>query len=351
MGSYFKESTEINAAFNCTYVNLSTSDSVESVGKNSVKKYIALLKIVSKVMGLLIRNKYDFCYMTPSARTPAFYKDFVIISILKLFGMKMLYHFHNRGVADCAKGKLAAGVYKSAFKNSKVILISELLFKDVAGFVPRNDVHILWCGIPVTPLAATEHFKFEKVSTGRCKILFVSNMIVEKGVYVLLNACEILQQKGLDFECHFIGDWFNITEDTFGKEIEQRGLAGRIFAHGKQYGEQKFKHFQDADIFAFPTYYENETFGLVNLEAMQFALPVISTPVGGIPDIIRDNKTGFIVPCNDAAAVAGKLELLIANPELRKRLGHAGRERFFKDFTIGTYEHRLTNILTEVSQL
>jgi glycosyltransferase involved in cell wall biosynthesis len=124
-------------------------------------------------------------------------------------------------------------------------------------------------------------------------------------------------------------------------------LSGQVHYVGKKYGTDKEAIFSKADIFAFPTYYE--TFGLVNLEAMQFCLPIVSTFEGGIPDVVNDGKTGFLVPQKDAKALADKLERLIKNPALRKQMGKAGREKYEKEFTLNAFEKRLKEILTKIT--
>ena len=117
---------------------------------------------------------------------------------------------------------------------------------------------------------------------------------------------------------------------------------------GKKYGTYKAEVFSKADIFAFPTY--NETFGLVLVEAMQFSLPVVSTFEGGIPDVVEDGETGFLVPQNDAVALAEKLELLIKDPVLRKEMGEMGREKYEAEFTLAAFEERFTTILKELTK-
>jgi len=106
--------------------------------------------------------------------------------------------------------------------------------------------------------------------------------------------------------------------------------------------------FSKTDIFAFPTYYHNETFGWVNLEAMQYSIPVISTFEGGIPDVIDDGNTGFLVPQKNALALAGRLELLINNSTLRLKMGEAGRIEYEKEFTLDVFERNMEGILKEL---
>jgi len=87
---------------------------------------------------------------------------------------------------------------------------------------------------------------------------------------------------------------------------------------------------------------------LVLLEAMQFSLPVVSTFEGGIPDVVENGVTGFLVPQKDVEALAEKLELLIRNPELRKQMGEAGRKRYQEKFTLEKFENTLKDIIEQI---
>jgi glycosyltransferase involved in cell wall biosynthesis len=102
---------------------------------------------------------------------------------------------------------------------------------------------------------------------------------------------------------------------------------------------------RDADIFAFPTFYPNEAFPLVLLEAMAAGLPVISTTVGGIPDMVIDGETGLLVPPGEVSSLASALRRLVTDSGLRIRMGQAGRGRFMRHYTLEQYEANLSDLL------
>jgi glycosyltransferase involved in cell wall biosynthesis len=179
-------------------------------------------------------------------------------------------------------------------------------------------------------------------------LLFLSNMMKTKGVFDLLEACDILYKKGLKFKCHFIGKWADISEIDFKKDVERKNLTGKVLAHGAKYGKEKDVFFSEADIFVFPTFYHNECFPLVILEAMQYGLPVVSTNEGGIPDIVEDGITGYIVEKQNPVELAKRMEELILNPELRETMGKAGQQKFREHYTLEHFEKRMCEILNSI---
>lgn len=344
MGKFIRESNIINERFYTTYINLSASSKVSEVGKGGFRKITSTFKIAVKVLRALFKADYDLCYMSLTAKGYGYYKDFIIVAILKIFRKKIIYHFHNKGVSTRQSHQLDNMLYKFTFKATKSILLSSLLYSDIAKYVDRKDFFVCANGIPIIGDGFLPKKKF--VDTNKnCKLLFLSNMVVEKGVLVLLEACKMLKEKNLNFECHFVGDWSDITKEMFDELADNAKLSNYAFAHGKKYNDEKLNFYRSADIFVFPTFYHNECFPLVLLEAMQFSLPIVSTNEGGIADIISEGETGFIVPQNNAWELAKKLELLINNLELRLQMGMAGRMRFQNQFTLNHFENCLSDTL------
>jgi len=81
---------------------------------------------------------------------------------------------------------------------------------------------------------------------------------------------------------------------------------------------------------------------------MQHYLPIVSTFEGGIPNVVEDGLTGFLVPQKNAIGLADKLEMLITDPGLREKMGTAGRSKYEREFTLERFEGRMVEILEEV---
>ncbi len=117
------------------------------------------------------------------------------------------------------------------------------------------------------------------------------------------------------------------------------------FLHGLA-PEQLFACYANCDVFALPS--SGEGFGLVFLEAMALAKPVIGGAHGGIPDIVEEGVTGLLVPHGDVEGLARALESLFSDPDRAKEMGARGKDRVAKTFSFAQFQLRLTQILNDV---
>lgn len=342
MGKYIHDSKIINGTFDCSYLNLTLAKSLQDIGKGGIRKFWDFCKQLYKIRKVVIRNNPNLCYVTPNAKGGAFYKDFFVVMMLKTMGKKVVVHYHNKGVATKQDKCVDNFLYKCFFKGLKIILLAEPLYQDICNYVNRNDVYICPNGIPAQKqvLPKIEHKGFD--------ILFLSNMMEEKGVWDLLEACKILKDKKKDFHCHFVGKWSDISENVFNDWIINQNLEDVVTAYGARYGEDKNEFFQKADVFVFPTYYNNECFPLVLLEAMEQSIACISTNEGGISAIINEAKTGYVIDKRNPPMLAERIEYLIDHPDICRAMGTAGKEKFAREFTLECFEYKIKNIFQDI---
>lgn len=314
-----------------------------------MRKLLDFFKLLKKIRHEVKVVKPQLVYVTPNACGGAFYKDFVVVQMLKRLGCQVVVHYHNKGVATRQEKWLDDVLYKRFFKGIKVILLSECLYEDVKKYVDRGDVLVCGNGIPSSAIESLVSASSVMTSSEDKEphLLFLSNLLISKGVVVLLDSLKVLKEKGCRFVCDFVGgETVEMDAAMFLAEVAKRGLEGMVVYHGRKYGKDKEAFLNAADIFVFPTFYHNECFPLVLLEAMEHGLPCISTTEGGIPGIVDDGKTGFLVPKHDVAVLADKIQLLLNDSVLRSNMGKVGREKFEKEFTLEVFEKRMVEILS-----
>ena len=342
MGKYIQESELINSSFDCFCINLATAGSLSDIGHVSLEKLLKYLLLLRYISHVVKEIRPELVYITPNAGGKAFFKDFIVVQMLKSMGCKIIAHYHNKGVSAYQSKWIYNFLYKRFFSNLKVILLAENLYKDIAKYVKREDVYICPNGIPSSCKEEMEARRNNVIP----HLLFLSNLLISKGVIVLLDALKILKEKEYTFVCQFIGgETAEINAVQFFEEVNKRELSDLVTYVGRKVREEKEAFFRQADIFVFPTYYE--TFGLVNLEAMEYKLPVISTNEGGIPDIVKDGENGLICETQNPVSLADCIAKLLDDEELRVKMGSAGHEKFCREFTLDKFENRMRDILNQ----
>ena len=344
VGKYIRESKTVNTAFKGHYINLGISRTIDEIGKDGFKKWWRYLVLLWKTGFSVLSFRPNLVYLTLNSTGGGFYKDALVALKAKTLGAKMVYHFHNKGVSTRQNRWLDNLLYKMVFKNADVILLSKHLYTDIQKYVPQSRVHICPNGIPEVVTASKGNI--QKKENKFVEILFLSNLIEFKGVYVLLEACKILKEKEMPFHCTIVGGEGDISGEELTQSIKKSDLSELVHYEGKKYGAEKSEIFSKANIFVHPS--SDDCFPLVLIEAMQFSLPVVSTFEGGIPDVVEDGETGFLVPKKNPVALAQKLEQLIKNSSVCNEMGAMGRKKYEARLTLVAFEERFTTILKEL---
>lgn len=351
VGKFIHDSYLVNEEFTCQYMNMMLANSLENIGKIGFNKLRLFIDQLLKIKNIIKSYKPNLVYLTPNSAGGAFYKDFLILKFVQfclcLFvrksSPKIVVHFHNKGVVRRQNLFIDNVLYRLFFKKVKVILLANVLYKDVEKYVTRDNVYICANGIlECNPVSLNV-----KRSDGVVRLLFLSNLLISKGVIVLLDALEKLKESDYSFFCSFVGgetDEMNAT--SFLSEVERRNLSNYVSYEGSKYGEYKIEYFKTSDIFVFPSL--NDAFPLVLIEAMQHKLPIISTNEGGIPDMVIDGENGLICEKN-AESLANSLIKLLENAELRHQLGENGYLKYKNEFTIDSFEKKFVEILHEIT--
>jgi glycosyltransferase involved in cell wall biosynthesis len=207
----------------------------------------------------------------------------------------------------------------------------------------REKVKVIHCGVD------TEIFRFRLNGTPHERdgkpfmILCIGTLHEVKGQAFLIEACRKLQERCIDFVCHFIGD--GPDKLTLNKLTVQTGLSKKVRFHGRQKREKIAQLLQDADVLVAPSVPSSdgrrEGIPVVLMEAMSSGVPVIASNLSGIPELVSDERTGLLVPPKDVAALAAAIERYYRNPDLRKRLGRSGREKVVHEFDLYRNARRL----------
>jgi alpha-maltose-1-phosphate synthase len=217
--------------------------------------------------------------------------------------------------------------------------------------ISEERIYIIYNGIDpdeYRPLEASDQLAKYGVDGAKPYVLFVGRIARQKGIIHLVNAIEYLEAGTEVVLCAGAPDTPEIAAEM--KAAVERVKAKRPDVQVVWIAEMVAKTvvyqlYSHAGVFVCPSIYE--PFGIINLEAMACETPVVASAVGGIKEVVVDGETGFLVPLKQytdspfeamepekfARDLAEKINVLVRNPDLRKRFGRAGRKRAVEKFS------------------
>lgn len=184
-------------------------------------------------------------------------------------------------------------------------------------------------------------------------VLFVGRLERRKGIHTLLEAIPIVLNSVADVRFEIVGrdcgaEDYQSWRQWWERHAEPSSRKADVKFHGELPQEELARKYQTCDVFVAPSLYES--FGLVYLEAMARAKPVVACRVGGVPEVVLDGETGLLVPPEDPHALAEAILLLLRDDPLRERLGRAGQQRYRALFTALAMANRTLELYQRVAQ-
>ena len=209
-----------------------------------------------------------------------------------------------------------------------------------------GKVHCIYHGLDLS------EFKFNlatKADPAEPVILSVARLVEKKGLGDLIAAADILRRRGRVFQVEIIGS--GPLREALKAQAKRLGLADRVRLLGAQAHETVCLAYQRASVFVLPCVIASngDRDGIPNvlLEAMASGVPVVTTPVSGIPELVESGVDGLLVPPNDPAALAEAIDKLLASQGLRESLARAARAKIESSFSLDASAERLLALFDE----
>ncbi|MGH9045426.1 MAG: glycosyltransferase, partial [Acidimicrobiales bacterium] len=171
----------------------------------------------------------------------------------------------------------------------------------------------------------------------KIEVLFVGRLEDRKGIDTLLQAIPMVLSANPGVGFTIVGEDTRPMSDglthrqAFERSAAWEGVKGSVRFLGRVQDDELYGHYAGCDMFVAPSRYES--FGLILIEAMMFAKPVIASAVGGMAEIVRDQQSGLLVAAGDPWALASAISTLAQSEPLRRRLGSFGKERFERHYS------------------
>lgn len=202
--------------------------------------------------------------------------------------------------------------------------------------VRPDQIRIIYPPISQEAMKESSVLDHPPASGKQLTLITICRLVTGKGIDLVLHALKILDERGIPYQYLVGGD--GPEKVRLGVLADALRLQGAVTFEGSVVGEDKWRLLRMADVFVLPSRFEpsiqwQEGFGIALVEAAAFGLPAIGSTSGGIPDAVIDGETGVLVPEESPQGIADALTLFYRDPEIKKRMGKAGRERARSQFS------------------
>ena len=257
---------------------------------------------------------------------------------------KVVTTFHGYDLSNYLRAK-GSNAYDSLFRTGDLFLpISERWKEELVELgCNENKIVVHRMGVDLGSFAFSPR---QLRDDGRIQLLTVARLVEKKGVRYGIQAVAKLLDQYQRIEYRIVGD--GPLKDDIGRLIDELGIGDRVKLLGWKRQAETIELMKEAHIFLAPSVTGGdggqEGIPVALMEALAQGLPVVSTQHGGIPELIQDGKSGFLVPERDVDALARKLEYLIQHPEIWPEMGRAGRDYVEMYYDIDKLNDRLVGL-------
>jgi len=334
--------SKLKEEFQLVHLDTRMNKEVATMGRWSFSKMIRSIAIYFEFISLVREHQPDVVLVPISQTTMGFLKDAPFIWLGKFLGKKVLIQLRGSNFKNWLNS--AAGLVNRFVKIT--------LKKCVGVIVLGNNLKHLFYDyfdeeqIYVVPNGA--NYQLEKREEKELMLLYLANFLPTKSFDDVLKATVILKEKGItNFKLKAAGAWDNESFKTTCLALIKKHQLINVELLPPQSGKEKMQLFADAAIFVFcPKMPEGHPWVIV--EAMANGLPIIATDQGAIIESVKEGGNGFIVPPEQPAAIAEKLEQLLNDEELRKQMVTKSSEYYQSNFTEEKMVQNLAGVFRKV---
>jgi len=330
-----------------------TIDYFEVQGKRKIAPALRCFEILYLYIAFLWKlPKYDVIHANPSLDRKSFFRDSVYVCLGKLFRKKLLVYWHGWELEfehKIRSKKVLHKYFQYTFANADMHIVLGCVFKtSLIHLGVRSNV------IRIESNAADNSYLDTGISKDReygkdksmLNLLFISRVEEAKGIFIAIDTLKLLSMEG-NFHLFIAGDGPVLADAK--KRVAEENIANITFL-GVVKGVEKHTLFLQSDILFFPTYY-SEGMPICIIEAMLYGLIVVSRPVGGIPDWVKNEENGCLVESRDAKHFADILKKLSSDTEKLKEMSAKNKESANKHFTPDALNKHLLGYYQQLTKI
>ncbi len=297
------------------------------------------ISALGRFIGLLLTGQVALVHIHFASRA-SFWRKSGFYALAKLFRVPVILHLHGGGfhVFYQESSPLQQRWIRFAFNHAaRVVVLSQAWRTWLQGISHNPQI------VPIYNPVQVPEWQADPASAGGAgkapTLLVLGRLTKLKGSYDLLAACAPLLAEFPGLTLALGGDG---ELEQVAARARELGMEQQVKLLGWIGPEQKMRALQQASLYVLPSYHEGMPMSL--LEAMAAGLPVISTRVGGIPELVSDGVDGILLEPGDIAGLTAAVRHLLQNPELAQQMGRVGRQKIETTFATGV-------ILPQIEQL
>lgn len=330
--------------FQISTINTNTDPNIQGVqGKFGWKKFFSFISVYFEIFKIFAAKQV---YITPGQSFWGVLKYAPFILLAYILKKPIIFHLHGNYLGT--QYLLLSGIKKSIFKflvsrSSAGIVLSHSLRDNFKDILPQNKIYI------VENFANNELISYEVVQKNKhqLKLLWLSNLMAEKGILDFLDALILLNNRGVRFEVKLAGKIEEGLQDDIYQKLNAIGEAAEYL--GTVYGEQKKAQLLEANVFVFPTYYTMEGQPIALIEAMATGNIIVTTDHAGIPDIVNSDN-GYLLQPRDVTGLANQLESISQNLDQNVEKFSQHNQVYVKhNFTEKAFGEKIMSIMLQIS--
>lgn len=290
---------------------------------SKLQKILQAAKAVGRLSWLIVSRRLSLIHVH-MASGPSFWRKSIYFLLARLAKVPFIVHLHG-GEFDqfyAAAGPLTRWAVRKIFRwSAEVVALSDEWKTWITRETGVDRISVIFNPVTIPP-ATPDSLRQPRT------LLFLGQFGQRKGIYVLLPAIAKLVKHFPDLELWAGGDG---ELDTVAKMAKSLSIENQVKLLGWVGGEEKEKLLARASIYVLPSYAENLPMSV--LEAMAAGLPIVSTPVGGIPSAVHDGIEGRLVQPGDVDLLATALGDLLNDSAMRQTMGHTARRSAIDKFS------------------
>jgi glycosyltransferase involved in cell wall biosynthesis len=270
-------------------------------------------------------------HLNPSLNARAYWRDLTYLLVAKLCGARVVYQVHGGALTPDFLGPGAAArsfLRRTMRLPDTVVVLASKQLKAYRDFVPEQRVLLLPNGIDCSPYLGAERPVREAAEP--LQLAYIGRLAREKGIYEMLQGLRLAKAHGTNARLVVAGNGPEL--ESLKRYAEELRLTAEVTFTGPIFGEEKIRLLASSDVFVLPSYSEGLPYAL--LESMAAGTPVITTPVGAIPDVVKEREHGLFVPIRNAEAIARAIAALDGDRAALSAMSEACRSRAVAGYSL-----------------